>query len=31
VRALEAEVAQLKLRLTPPPAPSTKIRVIEHA
>jgi uncharacterized integral membrane protein len=31
VRALEAEVAQLKLRLTPPPAPSQNLRVIEHA
>ena len=30
VRALEAEVAQLKLRLTPRPAPSTNVRVIEH-
>jgi uncharacterized integral membrane protein len=31
VRALEAEVAQLKQRLTPPPAPSQNLRVIEHA
>jgi putative membrane protein len=30
VRALEAEVAQLKLRLTPPPSRSTNVRVIEH-